>query len=383
LSASDNTAQLSPQLEAVLDHVADPSFAARLRDVYRCAAKAIAGLSNLNLLKYEITETDAAPDLSLWEELAPVMRDTLMEVSDLLQMVREHFPEQVEDSPPGEGSDAEEYRKRDAERVLHEALQSMGYDVVQLAQAIRNPSIVSDRWNLLAELQRFRSRFCEQIGNLVYETAGNFAEIHRREVVPGYEEAVKLAADGRGAVADLARTVAERMEEVRDGTSEDLAWSAEQLQTDVDAFGGTDAYRALRAQDKRAVIEFRQALGKLAQQSPHPRDELLALIQRFSKFTETLSQANFKDILIPHDREVWAECGVRIEHSLQLAPIDPEAATEILGRAIALAQGLYGRDPDLDTFLRKGREMPLETLSSSFAETVEEFRRALAGAAEL
>ena len=38
---------------------------------------------------------------------------------------------------------------------------------------------------------------------------------------------------------------------------EDVQWHAQQLQNELDAFGRTNAYKALRAQDKRHVLEIR------------------------------------------------------------------------------------------------------------------------------
>ncbi|RKH39234.1 hypothetical protein D7V93_40495, partial [Corallococcus llansteffanensis] len=82
-------ASLTPRLEEILQSLPDRAFAARLRAVYLAAAQAILRLSDLDLVKYETPVVDASPDLSLWEEMAPVIRDTVMDVNALLNVIRE------------------------------------------------------------------------------------------------------------------------------------------------------------------------------------------------------------------------------------------------------------------------------------------------------
>ncbi len=55
---------------------------------------------------------------------------------------------------------------------------------------MRDPSVVGDRWNLITALQTFRFRFRDRIGAMVFETAQQLGECRRREVEPGYDEAL-------------------------------------------------------------------------------------------------------------------------------------------------------------------------------------------------
>src|SRR5918996_663673 len=81
--------QLSPRLEQVLQAIPDRAFAERLRKVYVAAAQAVVQLADMDLVKYESTGTERAPDLSLWEEMAPVIRDTVMDVNAMVSVLRE------------------------------------------------------------------------------------------------------------------------------------------------------------------------------------------------------------------------------------------------------------------------------------------------------
>lgn len=368
---------LSPRLEELLQSLSDRAFAERLGQVYAAAFQATARLSDLDLLRYESATLDDGPDLSLWEEMAPVIRDTVMDVNALLNVIREQFP-----SPPGGARVAtlEGRQAKDVSELLQGWMMQLAQGITQLGETMRNPSVVSERWTLLAELQRLRARFREQIASLVFESASAFVPVTRAQVVPGYEAEVKAAVMVRAIVADLARIVAARVAKVREARPEEVQWNAQQLQTELDAFGRTTAYQHLRAQDKRRIIEVRVRVGRLALQERLQREELLALVEGLDAFARTLSNVNQRQILITHDREVWAGCGVRLERALSLLEVDAAAAIRALAEATSSAQSLYGREPRLDAFLRKARKTQPDTLGASELRAwLESFQTLLAG----
>jgi hypothetical protein len=381
---SDETSPLalSPKLGEILQSLSDRAFAERLRLVYTAAGQAIARLSDLDLLKYETAHVDDSPDLSLWEEMAPVIRDTVMDVNALLNVIREQFSAQPAVGRAGAPLTAtvEARRFKDATELLQGWMQQLAQGVTQLGEAMRNPAVMSDRWTLLAELQRLRARFREQIGNLVFESASAFGPVTRQQVVPGHEAEVKAAVMVRALVADLARIVTARLARVREAEPEDVQWNAQQLQTELDAFGRTAAYRHLRAQDKRRVIEVRGRVGQLSIQENPRKQELLAAVEELDFFVRTLSNVNQRQVLITHDREVWAACGVRLERAAGLLGSDPTGAARALAETAATAQALYGRDAKLDVFLRKARKQPLAQLTGpELRSTLENLQSLLAG----
>ncbi|HEX8821037.1 MAG TPA: hypothetical protein VF794_14005 [Archangium sp.] len=384
---SDETSPLvlSPRLEELLQSLSDHAFAERLRKVYLAAGQAIARLSDLDLLKYETASVDESPDLSLWEEMAPVIRDTVMDVNALLNVIREQFAVSPVAGKAGAPLTAtvETRRAKDASELLLGWMQQLAQGVTQLGEAMRNPAVVSDRWTLLTELQRLRARFREQIGNLVFESASAFGPVTRQQVVPGHEAEVKAAVMVRALVSDLARIVTARVAKVREAEPEDVQWNAQQLQTELDAFGRTAAYRHLRAQDKRHVIEVRGEVGRLAIQNSPRKQELLAAVEELDSFVRTLANVNQRQLLITHDREVWAGCGVRLERAFGLLGSDPAAAARALAEAAASAQSLYGRDARLDAFLRKVRKAPLAQLTGPELRSTLEALQSLLGGLEI
>src|SRR5439155_3399800 len=133
----------------------------------------------------------------------------------------------------------------------------------------------------------------------------------KKDVVPYYADEVKAALAVRGTSGDLIRVLGARMEKIRDAEPEDVQWNAQQLEKELDIFGKTPAYRALRAQDKRQVIEFRSALGELAQKHSLPKKALIEQVEPFTAFVQGLQSVNKRDLLVEHDREVCAGVGVK------------------------------------------------------------------------
>lgn len=369
MSAENAPVALAPRLEQLLQSLPDPAFAGRLRQVYSAAAQAIARLSDMDLVKYETDSTESGADLSLWEEMAPVIRDTVMDVNVLLNVIREQFPVQAQ----AQG------KIQEASAVLQGAMSQLAQEITQLGEAMRNPSVVSDRWTLLSEVQRFRSAFREHIGNLVYSSISVFGDVSRKETVPGYEAEVKAAMTVRAVVADLGRIIAARLAKVRDAGPTDMQAYAQQAQNELDAFGRTAAYRGLRAQDKRHIIELRGKLGPLAAMSAPPKDELIAVVEALDTLVRSLSAVNQRQVLILNDREVWAACGVRLERAMGLVDSDPAMAAKLLTEAAAIGQSLYGRESNMDAFLRKARKAPLNTLTGpELRATLEQLQGLLA-----
>jgi hypothetical protein len=388
-----NNDSLPPKLKEILAGLSDPDFSTRLEKVYMAAAHAVARLTDMDLLRYESNQVEeqASADLSLWEEMAPVIRDTVMDVNALLVVIRATFPEEEPTGGIGQllaeavssqvveaGLDFPS-RVRAAESALSTAQSDLVAQVTKLGETLRSPSVMSDRWNLLTEIQAFRTRFRELIGNLVFHTSSPFDYIQRKEVVPGHVEEVRSAITVRATTADLIRVLAARRQKVVEAESEDVQWNAQQLEKEMDTFGRTAAYRALRAQDKRALIEFRQRLRGMVMPA---KAELEGLVDEYTALIQSLVGTLNPDFLRENDREVWAQIGVGLEQAQSKVETAPVEAAEELASAARLGQGLYGRDGKLDAFLRKSRKAGLAGLQGpELSATLDVYRELLANLA--
>jgi len=375
---------LPPALESALSAVPE-SRATRLRQVCHGAAPALALLTDLDLLQYESPVTTDSLDLSTWEEMAPVVAATLRDVNAFIDLVRTQLAAQPEVSRSGLASLVEDAVLDDAaraklEQVLESAASQLFEQVQMLGAKVRDPGVVADRWNLLAEVQASRTRFREHIGTLVFDLVAPFADVERSEVVPGLAEEVAGAVSVRAAVADLRRVLDARASKLRQASAEDVQWHAQHLEQEMDAFGRTAPYRSLRAQDKRRLIEYRHEVREMAAQPLPAKADVMEVCQRVLELVTSLAVVSQRALLRRHDHEVWARSGVKLEQAEALLAIDRRAAAVALAEASELAAGLYGRSEPLDDFLRRARKQSLALVpAENVGPVCEEFRALLAG----
>jgi hypothetical protein len=375
---------LPPALESALSSVPE-SQATRLRQVCHGAAATLGRLTDLDLLQYESPVTTSSLDLSTWEEMAPVVAATLRDVNAFIDLVKTQLAAQPKVRGNGLASLVEDAVLDDAaraqlERVLESAASQLFEQVQSFGAKVRDPGVVADRWNLLAEVQASRTRFREHIGTLVFDLVLPFADVERSEVVPGFAEEVAGAVAVRAAVSDLRRVLEARAGKLRQASAEDVQWHAQHLESEMDAFGGTAPYRSLRAQDKRRLIEYRHEVRSMAAEPLPAKSDVLDVCQRVLDLVKSLAVVSQRTLLRRHDHEVWARSGVKLEQGEALMSMDRRAAAVALSEAAELAAGLYGRSEPLDDFLRRARKQSLSLVpAEEVGRVVEEFRALLAG----
>lgn len=357
---------LPPRLGALLALEEDAAFATRLRTVHEAAARAIGKLGELDLIKYEDAPIEASADLSLWEELAPVVGGTIADVHALITELAAQFP-------PGEL--VVDPKQSQVDQILQTAANELKSDVGQFGMRVRDPSVVGDRWNLIAELQSFRFQFRNRIGSMVYETASALGECKRREVEPGYEAALASTLVVRSTTADLRRLMRARIHKVSEAAPQDVVANALQTEKELNAFGRTAAWRALRAQDKKEILEFRQKLQALIEQPGVTKIDVLSILEPFVEFVDGFAAVNDREILIDHDQEVQASVGVVLERAMNAFNYPEKLAA--FNEAVGMGQSLYGRSGEFDAFLRKLRKTPLT--EQTLPGEVEQFLALLAG----
>jgi hypothetical protein len=372
---------LPPALESALSAVPE-SQSTRLRQVCDGAASTLSRLTDLDLLQYESPVTTGSLDLSTWEEMAPIVAATLRDVNGFVDLVRTQLAAQPQSRGNGLASIVEDAVLDDAaraklERVLESAATQLVEQVQSFGVKVRDPAVVADRWNLLAEVQASRTRFREHIGTLVFDLVAPFVDVERSEVVPGHAEEVAGAVTVRSAVADLRRVLESRASKLRQAAAEDVQWHAQHLEQEMDAFGRTAPYRSLRAQDKRRLIEYRHEVRTMAGVPLPAKADVMEACQRVLELVKSLAVVNQRALLLRHDHEVWARSGVKLEQAEALLAIDRRAAAVALAEAAEIAAGLYGRSEALDEFLRRARKQSLSLIDPGEVDRVVEELRAL------
>jgi hypothetical protein len=360
-----------------------PPLRERVNRLLFGAAQAILQLADIDLVRFETRPSGGSATLAVWEEVAPVMSETVESVNRLVAVAEEAFP------PSGEtdlesgldaafGPASAQTRPRPAQSKEEEIAAlvgavSMGLrgDVARLGERLRNPSVVSDTWNLVSDLLEFRGRSRAGIGELIYQLVSTVAEVRRIDVVPGYATDLAQAILVRDAATNLAFLFRGHARRIA-GTQDDRIGTvlAEALR-DIQAFTRTRALAALRTADKRIFLETRERLIALSLETPLRGREVKQTADNLARFLDSLSLVSRRENLRLHDREQLAEARAALEIAGQST--EPSAVREGLMRAVSGASRLYGRDPQLDAFLRSQRHFPAEWLSDT--ETPEEVNK--------
>lgn len=393
-SPSATSQKALERLREIAAGVDDKEFGGRLRKVFDEGARAIDRLGTLVLDQYDELADTGSPDLSMWEKLAPVIRDTLMDINRLLSAVREQFPAQkqsigdligdVLDGPGDVGGPSALVKLRQGEAA--EQIQRLGNmiaaEISNLGERMRSPQVVSDRWNLLSDLQEFRGKFRTIVGDLLYLSAAAFAQVSRAEVIPSYADDLAESIATRRAVTDVARLMQVHATRLSLAQEAQLAELVAALVHDLDAFGRSKPFGLLRAQDKRPFVEFRAQLRGFP--GPLSRQALQSATEGFAQFTQSLSAINRRAILVEHDHEKVAQCAVLLENVDQQRGSEFDAALFLFAEAVGRAQALYGRSPSLDAYLRRAKKRDLTALSpEGLSGEVEMLRSLLVAATAL
>jgi hypothetical protein len=395
----ESEVELPAAVAQVLRELADGQFRARLFKVLTAATKAIVRLRDLDLTRIEqLASSQEGSDLMMWEEVAPAVGASTADVSALLTTIHEQFPEkevaaeeddldiafgpsdgnaQAESGPTIPTTPAE--KQAAAEKAVQSIAISLKYEVQRFGNRVRNPSIVTDRWNLLIDLQEFRGKCRAAMGELVYSAVSAFTELTRASVVPEYAADLSEALAARHAWMTLTRAVGPMNARLQIAGIENQRPLLVAVQREVEHFRSSRGYQRMRAGDKRFVLSFVQDLqqtlanrkfGKPAQQ----------LVEGFAKFLDSMAVINRREILLNHDREAFAECGTLLEQvSLYLNNKEPSRAGAKLQLALAVAARLFGRDRTLDDYLVLRLRWPLENLmDGALGTAMEELRSCLA-----
>lgn len=336
--------QLPPKLDALLAAEPDQDFAARLRMVCDGAARTIGALGDFDLVQYEAAEGEESADLSTWEQVAPVIASTISDVNTLGAQVEASFPP---------GALVMDGKQLEVERVVTAAAKELKTDVMHFGMRVRDPQVVGDRWNLITELQVFRARFRDRIGRMVFEAASCLGDCKRREVEPGYEANLGSTLVVRSMGADLRRKLHARILRVTESAPGEMVDQAQQIERELDTFARTAAWRTLRAQDKRGILEFRARLRALVAQGVPAKVEVLGVLEPFVEFIDTFAEISRRELLVEHDQEALASIGLILERAMTVDGYEAKVAA--FKEALQVGQTLYGKSPDFDGFLRAHR----------------------------
>jgi hypothetical protein len=358
------------------------------------AAEAIVKLADLDLVRYEADEEQGGHTLALWEELAPVTGSTVEHVNEVIAGATKQFPPPAEtggedDLDAAFGPAASAPAAEDPPRSTEEGIASlvaavcsgMRRDVTRLGDRLRNPTVMSDPWMLIQDLLEFRGRVRAAIGELIYQVCRFVEDVEREQVVPGYIAELEGSLLVRQATTNLAFLFRGHARRIGAAGSDRILAALQDALKDLHAFSRTWALPQLRTSDKRIFLETRATLYRLAKITPAPMLEMRQAVENLARFLDSMSVVSRRENLRLHDRAQLARSGRHLE-AAQFNLGTADVAKRELADAVKAAFELYGRDAQLDAYLRSQRHFPTGWLhDTELALEIARFTGVLAGVA--
>ena len=353
-------------------------FDAGLRDrvtlLLLAAAEAIVKLADLDLVRQEADEEQGGHTLALWEELAPVMSDTVQHVNEVIAGATAQFPAAPEDETvddldaafgPGWSAGKTEAPPRaradEIASLVASVCSGMRGDVTRLGDRLRNPTVMSDPWMLIQDLLEFRGRVRAALGELIYQVCSFVAKVERDDVVPGYVTELQNSLLVREATTNLSFLFRGHAKRLGAASGDRVLPALQDALKDLHAFSRTRALPLLRTSDKRIFLETRGTLYRLAKTSPAPAREIAQSVENLARFLDSLSVISRRENLRLQDRARLEEARRHVE-AAQFNLATPDATRRGLQVALQAAWALYGRDHHLDAYLRAQRHFPARWL---------------------
>ena len=359
------------------------------------SAEAILKLAELDLVRHEADEEQGGLTLALWEELAPVMGSTVGLVNERIAVASAEFPPPPEADPIDNLDDAFGPARAEAEtfdegpqsteleiaRLVAAVCSGMRRDVAHLGERLRAPQVVSDPWMLISDLLEFRGRVRAGLGELIYQVCSFVAEVDRQDVVPGYAAELETGIIVRQATSNLAFLFRGHTKRIGASGDDRITAALHDALKDLHAYSRTRALPSMRTSDKRIFLETRATLYQLLKSSPPKSREIKNAVENLARFLDSMSVVSRRENLRLHDRAQLAHAGRHLE-AAQFNLSRPEVARAELVEAVHAAGRLYGRDVQLDAYLRAQRHFPVDWLHDpEIAVEVERFGALLAGIA--
>ena len=373
----------------------DGDLRERVTRLLLSSAEAILKLADLDLVRHEADEEQGGHTLALWEELAPVMSATVQHVNELIASQADEFPpppekdalDNLDDAfgpaKPTETTGELEPLNTETEiaSLVAAVASGMRHDVAHLGERLRNPQVVSDPWMLISDLLEFRGRVRAGLGELIYQVASFVAEVDRQDVVPGYAADLESGLIVRQATSNLAFLFRGHTKRIGAANDDRIIGALQDALKDLHAYSRTRALPALRTSDKRIFLETRATLYKLMKTQPPKSRDIKNAVENLARFLDSMSVVSRRENLRLHDRAQLAKAGRHLE-AAQFNLSTPEVARAELVDAVHAAAALYGRDVQLDAYLRAQRHFPADWLHDpEIAIEIERFGALLAGIA--
>ncbi|MDX2014560.1 MAG: hypothetical protein SFW67_30460 [Myxococcaceae bacterium] len=346
-------AMLPRGLQAVLAAIVDRELAGRMTRVCLAAARCIEQLQAINLVSLEPPEAEeGSADLSLWEQMAPAVADTVAATSGLCVVIDAEFPDASSRSGVFASESSDERAEAEAALVFQSVARLLRAQLAVVRDMVRRPELMASRWALLEELQRLRAQFRRRVGDAVYLSSAATSTVRREDVVPGASQEVQRALLYRSTAADLVKQVRGRL----DRADEPLPRLLAGLAGDLTLFASMPAWRHVHASPKRHFLAVKAFLSRADVDRAAADEAVRGLLDTLLDVSDELT----REVLSSHDLQVFADVAFRLEQAQLHVTLGTGAAAWAFGAALAQTVTLRGRSERLDAVLRRFKKEPLD-----------------------
>jgi len=208
----------------------------------------------------------------------------------------------------------------------------------------------STEWErVLRELDHAREELSEGLFAVVTFTfqhfLGDVGSIDRAVLLPGYKTALDQSLLIRKGLSELRKVVSAENDWVLQDKDVDLDSRKEALGNlieELEAFVHADVFRAMRSADRLELQRFLQKARS------GDFEEARISCEGLSRYLESLSQINQREVLIEHDQRVLREIGYLLEAARSVVEVSRSHAITLMRDALEQADALKGRLGALD-----------------------------------
>ncbi len=372
--------ELSQRTREILAAVDDTTLRGDVEQVVREALGALAALGRVHLPQDHFEEgTLPRQEGDKHLELAPYVLGAVAAINRMLAQMSERFPapasaqanEAVDDDfdfdfdlvdgPTGEGAGLASSRPQSSlspREQVADATHAFGSmvksRVLSFGERLHHALAQDDSWTLLAELDDYQHGLSKAVQGTLFGILAVFeASVRREEILPEYRSSVSEAVELRGALTDLTYQINRFNAAIAGATSDQVVPLLVAVSDRLARFSARPEYRTLRAEDKKAIIDFRGELYSMRHRKEGvPLLPLRHAVEGFSKFLEAMQAINHREVLVVHDRQRLLEAQEQLSELRNLALLDLDSAQQRLPVLVRQLASVSGRNPELDEALR-------------------------------
>lgn len=363
---------LPPKVQEIFAKIDDATLREHLAATVRLALAALAEVGRIHLPQDDFEDRQQGVD-DKHEDLAPYVLQAVRSINRLLAYLMQTYPVPVAtgnqsddsfdmefdlmDGPTGDAkgltktADVAKASLTPSEAVAdaaHAYGAMLRSRMVAFGERLQHATAQADSWPLLAELDDNKHRLSKAVQGVLFGVLSLFAsEVRREEIYPAYRSAVGESVQLRSALTDLSFHVNKFNAAIAKSTAGAAVPLVVAVADRLTRFSARPEYRTLRAEDKKAVIDFRRTLYEMRQRTDGiSMGPLKFAVEGFSKFLESMQQINHREVLVLHDRQRLQEALDKLEQAQDMA--DEHAACEELDTVIVALGAVQGRNPELD-----------------------------------